>query len=142
MPETTDDELRDILSSTRTIAVLGIKADPSEDAHHVPAYLQEHGYRIVPVNPKLDRVLGERAVATLRDAPPGVDLVDVFRASQNLPAHVDEILAMEPRPRVVWLQLGIRHDAATARLEAAGIRVVVDRCILIEHRRLLGARRS
>jgi predicted CoA-binding protein len=139
MPIAGDEELRDLLARARTIAVVGIKASPEEDAHRVPAYLQRAGYRIVPVSPKLDRVLGEPAVASLRDVREPVDLVDLFRAPQHVPAHVDEILAMSPRPRAVWMQLGIRHEESARRLEAAGIAVVEDRCIMVDHRRLLGA---
>jgi predicted CoA-binding protein len=140
MPIESDDELRRLLAGTRTIAVVGIKAGAEDDAYRVPAYLQHQGYRIVPVSPKLDRVLGEGVSASLRDVREPVDLVDVFRAPQHVPAHVDEILAMSPRPRAVWLQLGIRHDDAARRLEEAGIAVVQDRCIMVDHRRLLGAR--
>jgi len=143
MPITADEELRALLGSVRTIAVLGAKADPGEDANHVPLYLQRQGYEIVPVNPKLAgrTVLGETAVGRLADAGRPIDLVDVFRASDHVPGHVDEILALSPRPRAVWLQLGIRHRDATERLEAAGVRVVEDRCIMVDHRRLFGAGR-
>jgi len=140
MPIESDDEIRELLSRARSIAVVGIKAGAEEDAFRVPAYLQQQGYRIVPVSPKLDRVLGEPAVPSLREIREPVDLVDLFRAPQHVPAHADEILAMSPRPRVVWLQLGIRHDEVALRLEAAGIAVVQDRCIMVDHRRLLGGR--
>jgi predicted CoA-binding protein len=137
VPVETDPELREILEQARTIAVLGLKAAPEEDAHRVALYLQQHGYRIVPVNPKLKEALHEPAYASLAQLSVPTDLIDVFRASQHLPGHVDEILAMHPRPSVVWFQLGIRSDACARRLEAAGIRVVQDRCIMVEHRRLL-----
>jgi hypothetical protein len=140
MPIGSDEELCDLLARTRTIAVVGIKAGPDDDAYRVPAYLQRAGYRIVPVSPKLERVLGEPAVASLRDVREPVDLVDLFRAPQHVPAHADEVLAMSPRPRAVWMQLGIRCDEAARRLEAAGVAVVQDRCIMVEHRRLLGER--
>ena len=142
MPVETDHELREILERTKTFAVLGMKAHAEEDAYRVPLYLQQHGYRIVPVNPKLREVLGEPAYARLAEVPIPVDLVDIFRASENLPAHVGEILAMQPRPSVVWFQLGIRHDVSASQLEAAGIRVVQDRCIMVDHRRLVPARMS
>lgn len=135
MPLDDDDALRGLLSGVQIIAVLGIKDDPAEDAFRVPAYLQEQGYRILPVNPKCDQVLGERCVAHLADLPLTPDLVDVFRAPQHLPGHVEEILALPAPPRAVWLQLGIRHPS-TARLEYAGIEVVEDRCLMVEHRRL------
>jgi predicted CoA-binding protein len=119
-----DAELRALLRRVRSIAVLGMKDGADDDAFRVPRYMQAHGYRIVPVNPKLGTVLGERAVASLGEIEGGIDLVDVFRAPQHVPAHVDEILALSPRPLAVWLQLGIRHEEAAARLEAAGIPVV------------------
>jgi predicted CoA-binding protein len=158
MPIESDDEIRELLSRARSFAVVGIRAgvgasarsagaaSPGRaesiepDAFRVPAYLQQQGYRIVPVSPKLTRVLGERALASLREIREPIDLVDLFRAPQHIPAHADEILAMSPLPRAVWLQLGIRHDEAARRLEAAGIGVVQDRCIMVDHRRLLGTR--
>lgn len=137
MSEIPDPELREILLQARSIAVVGIKAKPSEDAFRVPQYLQQQGYRIVPVSPKLESVLGEPAVTGLDQAPGPVDLVNLFRASDHIPGHADEILAMSPRPRAVWMQLGIRHEDAAARLRAAGIQVVQDRCIMVDHQRLL-----
>ena len=133
-----DAELRDLLRRVHSIAVLGAKDGAGDDAFLVPQYMQAHGYRIVPINPKLTSVLGERALASLAQLQGGVDLVNVFRAPQHVPAHVDEILALSPPPQAVWLQLGIAHAASAARLEAAGIAVVQDRCLMVEHRRLLG----
>lgn len=135
MPLRDDDALRGLLARVRSIAVVGIKEGSHEDAFRVPAYLQEHGYRILPVNPKLERVLGERCVGRLAELGETPDLVDLFRAPEHVPAHVEEILALPSRPRAVWLQLGIRHPS-TARLEEAGIDVVEDRCLMVEHRRL------
>jgi predicted CoA-binding protein len=132
-----DRELKALLESTRTIAVLGIKAGEHEDAFRVPRYMQRAGFAIRPVSPKLREVLGEPAVASVGELREPVDMVNVFRAPANIPAHVDEILAMESRPKSVWLQLGIAHES-TARLEAAGIAVVEDRCLMVEHARLLG----
>jgi predicted CoA-binding protein len=134
-----DAELSDLLRRVRSIAVLGVKNGAGDDAFRVPRYMQAHGYRIIPINPKLDTVLGERALASLAQLEGGVDLVNAFRAPQHLPAHAEEILALSPRPLAVWLQLGISHAAVAARLEAAGIGVVQDRCLMVEHRRLLGA---
>jgi hypothetical protein len=136
-----DAELRDLLLAAKTIAVLGIKDAPAEDAHRVPAYLQAHGYRILPVNPKLAGrpVLGVRAVASLAELGETPDVVDVFRAAQYVAGHTDEILALRPLPKAVWLQLGIRDDPSARRLQAAGVAVVQDRCILVEHRRLARA---
>ncbi len=139
MPVERDDGLRALLEGVHSIAVVGIKAGARDDAYRVPAYMQRHGYRILPVSPKLERVLGEPCVPTLgalREAP---DLVNLFRAPAHVPAHVDEILALEPRPRAVWMQLGIRHEASARRLEDAGVEVVEDRCLMVDHGRLLGA---
>ena len=130
--------LREIFARCRTIAVVGIKSGAGDDAFRVPAYMQRHGYRIVPVSPKLERVLDEPCVASLRDVAGPVDLVNLFRAPQHLPAHADEILALSPLPFAAWFQLGIRHDGAAARLEAAGVRVVQDLCLMVEHARLRG----
>ena len=132
-----DRSLRDMLAQARTIAVVGIKDSETEDAYRVPLYLQEHGYRILPINPKLDRVLGETAAPSLSELSEAVDVVNLFRASEHIPAHVDEILAMSPPPRVVWMQLGIHHTPSAARLRSAGIHVVQDRCIMVDHRRLV-----
>jgi predicted CoA-binding protein len=135
-----DSQLSEILEQNHTIAVVGIKDREGEDAYRIPKYMQEHGYTIVPINPKLDRVLGEEARASLRelsDTNLEIDLVNLFRATDHLSAHVDEILEMSPRPKTVWMQLGIHHGASATRLRAAGIKVVQDRCIMVDHRRLL-----
>jgi hypothetical protein len=137
MPLRRDRELRALLESTHTIAVLGIKSGEHEDAFRVPRYMQRHGFAIRPVSPKLSEVLGERAVPSVGELSGPVDMINVFRAPANLPAHVDEILALKHKPKSVWLQLGIAHPA-TARLEAAGIAVVEDRCLMVEHARLFG----
>jgi predicted CoA-binding protein len=139
MQNPSDGEIAALLRGVRNIAVLGIKDDPREPAHRVPAYLQARGYRILPVSPKCREVLGERCAATLGELAEPADLVDVFRASQHIAGHADEILAMHPRPRAVWLQEGIRDDASAERLAEAGICVVQDRCLMVDHRRLLGA---
>ena len=138
MPLTRDRELKDLLASTRSIAVLGIKAGEHEDAFRVPRYMQRHGFAIRPVSPKLSEVLGERAVRSVGELAEPVDMINVFRAPAHIPAHVDEILAMPHRPKSVWLQLGIAHPA-TAKLEAAGIAVVENLCLMVEHARLFRA---
>jgi hypothetical protein len=131
-----DAEIAKLLGCCRTIAVLGIKDGEADAAFRVPRYLQAHGYKILPVSPKLASVLGECCVPALGRLSEPADLIDVFRAPQHLPAHVDEILALAPRPRAVWFQQGIRDDASAERLRAAGIEVVQDRCLMVEHRRL------
>ena len=131
-------DVRPILESARTIAVLGAHPDPSRPAHYVPAYLASAGYRVLPVNvTKAGTTLfGERVRASLTELGEPVSIVDVFRRGPDVAGHVDEILAMDPRPDVVWLQLGIQNDAAAAALRAAGIAVVQDRCTLADHRAL------
>jgi predicted CoA-binding protein len=130
--------LRRILLQTRTIAVLGAHWEPDRPACYVPEYLAEVGYRVLPVNPAgVGREgFGARYVARLTELDEAVDMVDVFRRSALVADHVDEILAMSPRPKVVWLQLGVRNDDATARLQAAGIELVQDRCTLADHQAL------
>jgi len=136
VPLESDAELSSVFERTRAIAVLGAKDRPGEDAWAVPKYLERAGYTIRAVNPVIARWGDAEAWPTLAALPERVDLIDVFRAPAHLPAHVDEILALPWRPDCVWFQLGIRHDACAARLEAAGIAVVQDLCIMVEHRRL------
>ena len=135
-----DAGLTRIFREVRTIAVLGAKGEAGQPAFYVPAYLKTRGYRILPVNPTQagERILGEPVVATLADLPERVDAIEVFRRPEFLPGHASEILRLPWKPAVVWFQLGIRHDAAAAELARAGIRVVQDRCMMPEHRRLLG----
>ena len=135
---THEHEIAAVLRGARTIAVLGAHDDPVKAASYVPEYLHPQGYRILPVNPALAgrELWGERVRARLADIAEAVDVVDVFRRPEALPGHLDDLLAMSPRPRVVWLQLGIRNDAFAAALVAAGIDVVQDRCTLADHRRL------
>jgi predicted CoA-binding protein len=136
-----DAGLARILREARTIAVLGAKGEPGEPAYYVPAYLKTRGYAVLPVNPTRagQRILGEPVVATLADLPGPVDVVEIFRRPELLPGHAAEILRLPWKPTAVWFQLGIRHDGAAATLACAGIRVVQDRCMMPEHRRLLGA---
>jgi predicted CoA-binding protein len=127
-----------ILARTRRIAVLGIKteAQRGQPAFDVPAYLDAVGFDVIPVPvyfPDVTTILGRPVYRRLVDVPGDIDLVDVFRRPQDIDQHVDDILAK--RPGVVWFQLGIRNDAAAARLESAGIEVVQDRCLLVDHRR-------
>jgi predicted CoA-binding protein len=136
-----DAGLARILREARTVAVLGAKGDAGQPAYYVPAYLKAHGYRVLPVNPTRvgERILGESVVATLADLRESPDVVEIFRRPQFLQAHAAEIVRMPRPPAVVWFQLGIRNDGAAETLARAGIRVVQDRCMMPEHRRLLGA---
>jgi hypothetical protein len=133
---TTDAELFEVLTRSRTIAVLGAHEAPQRPAFYVPAYLHQQGYRVLPVNPAFagKALWGEPFRAALAEIGEGIDLVDVFRRPDQLMGHLDDLLAMQPRPRVVWLQSGIRNDAFARALIAAGIDVVQDRCTLAEHR--------
>lgn len=136
-----DAGLRAIFTETKTIAVIGAKGGRAEPAHFVPAYLVERGYRALAVNPTLPTgatIFGEPAVATVAELPGPVDVIEIFRRPEYLPGHAEEILDLPWRPKAVWFQLGIRNDTAAERLARAGIRVVQDRCMMPEHRRLLG----
>jgi hypothetical protein len=135
----TDDELRRVLSEARTIAVLGAHPEASRPASYVPEYLHSRGYRIIPVNTMYagKELWGETVRASLTDIGEAVEVVDVFRRADKLDEHLPEILGMQPRPKVVWLQMGIRNDAFSERLSEEGIDVVQDRCALAEHKRLL-----
>ncbi|MDZ7706815.1 MAG: CoA-binding protein [Trueperaceae bacterium] len=135
---TSDEALRTVLQTAHTVAVLGAHPDPGKPAHYVPRYLREHGYRIVPVNPRYtdQQLFGETPRGKVTDLDEPIDVVDVFRRSENLPAHAEEILAMRPLPKVVWLQQGIRHAEVARQLAEAGIDVVQDACMLAVHKRL------
>ena len=134
-----DAGLARILRGAKSVAVLGAKADPAQPAHYVPTYLHAHGYRILPVNPVIAgrTLFGVKVVGTLADLAETPDVIEVFRRPAVLVDHAREILALPARPPVVWFQLGIRNDEAAERLARAGIRVVQDRCMMPEHRRLL-----
>lgn len=137
-PETILHMLRGNGGAAPTIAVVGLSDDPTRPSHSVSAYLQRAGYRVVPVNPAVKTVLGERSYATLaslRDLPEPPDVVNVFRLPHYIPAIVEEMIALGFR--ALWVQQGIVHAEAAHAAEAAGIRVVMDRCISIEHRRLV-----
>lgn len=137
MPVETDGELRKILDYN-TVAVVGCSSTPGKDAHEIPKYLQTHGYEIIPVNPNADEVLGRPAYDSLSDVEEEVDIVDVFRPSDEVAGIVDATLARDDA-EVIWLQLGIHDDEAVSRAEAAGRRVVQDRCMKPEHQRLVAS---
>ena len=134
MPVESDDQLREILDYD-TIAVVGCSTTSGKAAHDIPAYMQGHGYRIVPVNPFADEVLGERAYDSLADVEGTIDIVDVFRPSEEVAGIVDETLERDD-VKALWTQLGIRDDEAAERAEAAGLQVVQDKCLKVEHGRL------
>ena len=131
-----DDFLRDILTGVRVIAVVGASPRPHRPSHGVMRYLQRQGYRAIPVNPfaAWDKILGETCYAKLADVPEAIDMVDIFRRPEMAGGVVDEAIAIGAS--LVWMQLGVRDDAAAARAEAHGIRVVMNRCPAIEIPRL------
>jgi predicted CoA-binding protein len=134
-----DEVLRSLLAATRTIAVVGASANPARPSYGVMRYLLESGYRVIPVNPGHSggAILGQATYARLADVAEPVDLVDIFRRTEALSGVVDEALALTPMPKAIWMQLGLRDDAAAARAEAAGLTVVMDRCIKVDHARLM-----
>lgn len=136
---TDTDQIADLIRETKTIAVLGIKPEShsSQPAFYVSKYMQDAGYKIVPVPvyyPEVTEILGEKIYRKLVDIPDEIDMVNVFRRPQDIPQHVDDIIAKKPRS--VWFQLGIVNDEAAEQLAAAGIKVVQDKCLMVEHRYL------
>jgi predicted CoA-binding protein len=128
-----DADIERILRATKRIAVLGIKVEPAQPAHYVPAYCARIGLEVVPVPvyyPELTEILGKRVYRKVADVPGDVDMVNVFRRPSDIPPHVDDIIAKKPKS--VWFQLGIRNDAAAERLAREGIDVVQDRCLMVE----------
>jgi predicted CoA-binding protein len=128
--------LRRILRDSRVIAVVGLSADWYRPSYFAAKYMQEHGYRIIPVNPKYESILGERCYKSLRDIPQKVDLVDIVRKTQDVMPVAQDAIAIGAR--VLWQQLGVKNDAAAQAARAAGLESVTDRCVKIEHGRLFG----
>jgi predicted CoA-binding protein len=126
------DEIGELLKRTRTIAVVGLSDSPLRPSHGVSAYMQSQGYRIIPVNPEIKGALGEKAVASLSDIREKIDVVDVFRRSEFVPHLVDEAIRL--KVPAIWLQEGVIHEEAAEKARKAGILVVMDKCILKEHR--------
>lgn len=131
--------LRELLLETKSIAVLGIKteAHSAQPAFYVPKYMQDAGFKIIPVPvyyPDVTEILGETVYRQLQQIPDEVDMVNVFRRAQDVPPHLDDLLAKKPKS--VWMQLGISHDFVAEQLARAGIKVVQDRCLMVDHRRL------
>ncbi|HEV8594520.1 MAG TPA: CoA-binding protein [Thermoplasmata archaeon] len=124
---------QEILAKYRTIAVVGCSKDPSKDAHTVPAYMQSHGYRIIPVNPTATEILGEKAYPNLSAVPEPYDIVNVFRPSDQVEPIVDEAI-QAGKAKVVWMQTGIVNERAAEKGRAAGLTVLMDRCMRVEHR--------
>ena len=135
-----DAYVAEILNTVRTIAVVGASANDVRPSYFVTKYLIDKGYEVFPVNPGHAgrEILGRMTYASLADIPVAIDMVDVFRAASAVPAIIDEVLNLDPLPKVVWMQLTVRNDEAAARAEAAGIKVVMNRCPKIEYARLAG----
>jgi predicted CoA-binding protein len=127
------DEIGTLLKKAKTIAVVGLSDSPLRPSHGVAAYMQSHGYRIIPVNPAIKGALGEKAVAALSDINEKVDIVDIFRRSEFVPELVDEAIRL--KVPAIWMQEGVIHEQAAEKARRAGIFVVMDQCILKEHRR-------
>ena len=132
-----DEEIKDILYRSKTVAVVGISPKEDRPSYIVAAYLQSKGYRIIPVRPQGEEVLGERVYPSLMDIPKEIeiDVVDIFRRSEDVPPTVDE--AIQRGAKVVWMQEGVIHQEAGAKAEKAGLKVVMDRCMKKEHQRLV-----
>ena len=136
MPVESEAVIREILG-LETVAVVGCSSTPGKDAHEIPKYLVEHGYEVIPVNPYADEVLGRDAYDSLADVEEAIDVVDVFRPSEEVAGIVDAALERDD-VKVIWTQLGIADDEAAERAEAAGKQFVQDRCMKVEHQRLVG----
>ena len=136
----TDDEIRAVLDDVKTIAMVGASAKDVRPSYFVLKYLLAKGYRVIPVNPGQagKDILGQKVYGTLADIPEPIDMIDIFRSSEAAATVVDEALALQPRPKVIWMQLGVRNDEAAARAQAAGLRVIMNRCPKIEYGRLSG----
>ena len=131
--------VKSVLEKYRTVAVVGLSRNPDKDSHIVAKYLQSAGYHIIPVNPFVDEVLGETSYKSLLDVPETIEVVDIFRPPEEVPAIVEEAIKLKSRrgnPKVIWMQLGIAHPEAAERAKEAGFTVVMDRCMRKEHLRL------
>jgi len=132
----TPDEIREILETSRVVAVVGLSSSEERDSNRVARYLMDHGYKVVPVNPAEREILGQRSYPDLASIPFPVDVVDIFRKVEFIPAIVDEAIAKGAR--VVWMQLGLAHNESAEKARSAGLGVVQSRCIKIEHESLAG----
>ncbi len=131
MADQPEREIAEILKNYRVVAVVGLSADPGRPSYQVAQYLQRHGYRIIPVNPGCDEILGEKCYPSLKDIPLPVEVVDIFRKVEAIPAIVDEAIAVGAK--AVWMQLGLEEPVSAQKARKAGLKVVMDRCMKIEH---------
>ena len=132
-----DEKIGKILIESKTIAVVGCSRDPEKDAHRVPKYLKEQGYKIIPVNPFADEILGEKVYKNVSEIKEPVDIVEIFRPSEDCLQVVKE--AIKIKPKIIWMQLGIKNEEAAEFAEENGIKVVMDRCMMKEHQKLRGS---
>ena len=132
-----DQELKEILLSTKTIASVGLSSNPGKESYSIASYLKEQGYRIIPVNPTVSEVLGEKSYPDLESVPEKIDVVQIFRRPEDVPPIVDS--AIKVGAKVVWMQEGIVHEGAAQKAREAGLQVVMDACMRVNHRRLIGA---
>lgn len=133
-----EEEIRSVLKTCRTVAVVGLSRNPAKDSYRVAHYLQSVGYRVIPVNPFADEILGEKCYKSLLDVPETIEVVDIFRPSEDVPSIVEEAIELKNKlgtPKVIWMQLGIVNEEAARQAREAGITVVMDRCMMVEHRR-------
>ncbi|MBC7263774.1 MAG: CoA-binding protein [Chloroflexi bacterium] len=128
-------DIERIIRESHTIAIVGLSDNPGRHSHQVAQYLQRHGYRVIPVNPTVAEVLGQKCYPDLLSIPEQVDVVDIFRRSEHVPPVVEE--AIQIGAKAIWMQLGVVHEGAAAKARAAGLMVVMDRCMKIEHERLI-----
>ena len=134
----TDDEVRELLKATKTVAVIGIKMEEDRPAYYVPKYMQDAGCKVIPVPvfyPEATEIMGEKVYRSLAEIPSEVDMVNIFRKPSDVPIHLEDILAKKPKS--VWMQSGIRNDDLAEALAMAGIKVVQDKCLMVEHRALI-----
>ncbi len=132
----TDEQLKHILETTHTIATVGLSTNPDKPSYNIARYLVRNGYRVIPVNPSADEILGMKSYPDLTAIPDKIDVVQLFRPSEAVSPFVDQ--AIQIGAKVVWMQEGISNEAAAAKARAAGLAVVMDRCMRVEHRRLIG----
>lgn len=133
------EETKSILRNYKTIAVVGLSTNPAKDSYKVAEYLKTHGYHIIPINPSADVILGEKCYKSLLDVPETIEIVDIFRPAKDIPPIVDQAIELKKKlgnPRVIWMQLGIVNEEAAKRARNASLTVVMDRCMMREHKRL------
>ena len=131
----TTEEIKEILKNNKTIAIVGLSADEEKDSYRVAKYMKQHGYKIIPVNPKYKNILGERSYPDLKSVPEKIDIVDIFRRPDAIPYIVDESLKIHAK--VIWMQLGLCSNASAEKARAAGLKVVMNKCIKVEHAKML-----